>query len=410
MDYQIIKTCRVCNSENITSVLSLGNQFYTGIFPKSKIDYVPIGPLELCLCSVCSTVQLLHKFNSTDLYGDNYGYRSGLNKSMVQHLKQKANFLSNYINLVSEDWVLDIGSNDGTLLSCYLTERLNKVGIDPSATKFKKYYKKDIFLVEDFFSANNYFKVTSSKARLITSIAMFYDLDAPVDFAKQIFQILTDDGIWHFEQSYLPSMINTNSFDTICHEHSEYYSLHSILYILKSAKLRILDISFNSINGGSFAITACKENANHISNNVLIDFIYNQEKEFKYNTNFPFIDFSIKMKQRMDSLVILLQNLKNSGKTVLGYGASTKGNVTLQYAGIDESLIKAIVEVNPDKFNHFTPGTHIPIISEAEAKLLKPDYYLVLPWHFKNEILIREQDFINSGGRFIFPLPELEII
>ena len=393
------------------TVLDLGEHALSGVFPSNADQDVPKGPLELVFCPECTLVQMRHTYDQNEMYGDNYGYRSGLNKSMVRHLTSKSQSLTRLADLKAGDWILDIGSNDGTLLGAYETEGLHKVGIDPSAGKFKQYYQPGIEIVEDFFSEENFRKIAGdSKAALVTSIAMFYDLDAPVDFAAAIGKILTDEGIWHFEQSYLPTMLWANSFDTVCHEHIEYYSLHSIQEILKRAGMKAIKVTFNDTNGGSFAVTACRESSSRQPDKELLEWILESEKQAGIDTAEPVLDMGRRIQVQVRLLVDLLERLARSGKKVIGYGASTKGNITLQYAGITKELLPAIAEVNPDKFGHVTPGTHIPIISEEEARAMNPDYFLVLPWHFRNDILSREQAYLRQGGNFIFPLPRPEIV
>lgn len=411
MLYREINACRVCGNKNLDIVFDLGSQSLTGVFPPADNPDVPGGPLQLCFCPECTLVQLRHRYDPAQMYGDTYGYRSGLNQSMVRHLDLKANCLSRIAKLRHGDWVLDIGSNDGTLLGLFPVQGLMRVGIDPSAAKFHSFYKDDIIRVEDFFSKKNYLNASQGhKASLVTSIAMFYDLDNPVEFASEIREILTDDGLWHFEQSYLPAMLRTNSFDTICHEHAEYYTLHSVQTILDRAGMKILDVSFNDTNGGSFAVTACKEESGITPNTPLIDWVLLYEKQMGFNTSAPVHELGMQISKKIALLVDLLHRLVKQRKIIIGYGASTKGNVILQYAGITTDLIPAIAEVNPDKFGHVTPGTRIPIISELDAKAMNPDYFLVFPWHFRNEILSREQEYLRSGGHFIFPLPETELV
>jgi hypothetical protein len=265
--------------------------------------------------------------------------------------------------------------------------------------------------VPDFFSADAFHSVEKKPARIVTSIAMFYDLEAPVQFAKQIESILAEDGVWHFEQSYMPSMLRLNSYDTICHEHLEYYSLAVVKLILETAGLKLVDVVMNAVNGGSFAVTATKQSNTDIKvNAAVIDWMLEQEDRMGLNTPKPFREFEERVFRHRDDLTRLIRSLNADGKTVLGYGASTKGNVVLQFCGLGKDDIKAIAEVNPEKFGAFTPGTHIPIISEAEARAMKPDYFLVLPWHFKDGIIRREKEYLASGGKMIFPFPEIEIV
>jgi hypothetical protein len=409
--YEEIKHCRVCNSSHLVSVLTLGNQALTGVFPKDAAEKVTEGPLELVWCADSGLLQLKHTYNSSEMYGDNYGYRSGLNQSMVDHLSNKVAYLEKLIQLNADDVVVDIGSNDCTTLNAYKTQGIRRVGIDPTGKKFADYYPADVTLVQDFFSAEAYRSVESKQARLVTSIAMFYDLDAPIAFAKQIASILADDGIWHFEQSYMPSMLRMNSYDTICHEHLEYYSLNVVKNILDKAGMRLVDVVMNAINGGSFAVTATKTSNQSIkTNRAVIDWLLEQEDRMGLNTPRPYREFEERVFRHRDDLTRLIHSLNADGKKVLGYGASTKGNVVLQFCGFTIADIPAIAEVNQEKFGHVTPGSHIPIISESDAKAMRPDYFLVLPWHFKDGILRREKEYLASGGRFIFPFPEIEII
>ncbi|WP_269515449.1 class I SAM-dependent methyltransferase [Brevundimonas subvibrioides] len=407
--YTRLEACRVSGSRNLIPVLHLGEQELTGVFPRPG-DAVTSGPLELVWCPDSGLLQLGHSFDPGEMYGENYGYRSGLNASMVRHLTQKIGFLEKLVDLKPGDTVLDIGSNDATSLKAYSTSGLTRIGIDPTGAKFKEYYPDDIRLIPDFFSAENFRKAGGDRAQIVTSIAMFYDLDNPIAFARDIASVLAPDGVWHFEQSYMPAMLRTVSYDTICHEHLEYYSLGVVQKILDAAGLRLIDVQMNSVNGGSFAVTAGHKASRRRANDAVIDWLLGQEDRMGLNTVRPFREFEDRVFRHKADLVRLLQALAADGKKVLGYGASTKGNVTLQFCGITEKEVPAIAEVNPEKFGRVTPGTRIPIISEAEARAMNPDYYLVLPWHFKEGILQREQEYIAKGGKFIFPFPEIEIV
>ena len=408
--YTKAEQCRVCSSQNMTSVLNLGVQALTGVFPKAAEEVVPVGPVELVWCSDCGLLQMAHSYEPDEMYGDNYGYRSGLNASMVKHLTDKVRYLQRIVSLDSNSVVLDIGSNDATSLKAYQVEGLRKIGIDPTGGKFKKYYTEDIALVEDFFSADAFKSVEIRKANIITSIAMFYDLEDPIAFARQIEEILDVNGVWHFEQSYMPSMLRTNSYDTICHEHLEFYSLEVIKNIMSEASLKVIDVQMNSVNGGSFAVTTAKKDSPLAENHAVINWLLGQEKAMGLATPKPYRDFEERVFRHRDDLIRLIRALNADGKTVLGYGASTKGNVMLQFCGFTVEDIPAIAEVNEDKFGCYCPGTGIPIISEAEARAMKPDYFIVLPWHFKNGIIEREKEFLERGGKMIFPFPEIEII
>lgn len=402
--------CRNCKSDKIIYVVSLGEQYLTGVFPKDKNQKITKGPLDLIFCKNCSLLQLGKSYDLDEMYGENYGYRSGLNQSMVNHLEKKINHLENLVKPQTNDLVIDIGSNDATSLKAY-RGNFEKVGIDPTGEKFSDFYSDSIKLIPDFFNFKVFDKkYPNKKAMIITSIAMFYDLEDPNSFVKDIYKCLDDNGAWHFEQSYMPSMLRTNAYDTICHEHLEFYSLKVVKNILGKNDLKIIDVQMNAINGGSFAITATKTSCKKFKiNEPIIEWLLNQESRMKLDTPTPYIDFGKRIEQHREDLRLLILKLNQAGKKVFGYGASTKGNVLLQYCGITSKEIPFIAEVNSEKFGSFTPGTNIPIISESEAKKMKPDYFLVLPWHFRDFILNKETEFINSGGKLIFPLPEIEI-
>jgi hypothetical protein len=408
--FKEISNCRVCASQNLSTVMSLGKQELTGVFPKTIDEKVTSGPVDLVWCADCGLLQMKQTYSLEQMYGDNYGYRSGLNASMVSHLEQKIKTLENIAKLSDSDLVIDIGSNDATSLKAYKGKH-RKVGIDPTGSKFKDYYTDDITLIPDFFTADKFKKIFPNEgAKVITSIAMFYDLESPMDFVKDIEHCLAEDGIWHFEQSYMPSMLKTNSYDTICHEHLEFYSLKVVKFMLEKNGLRIIDVQMNSINGGSFAVTACKNKADYISNDPVINWLLKQENDMGLDSLKPYQEFAERALKHRENLVFLIDSLVADGKKVFGYGASTKGNVLLQYCNLTSKQIPCIAEVNEEKYGSFTPGTMIPIVSESKAKSENPDYYLVLPWHFKYNILAREKEYIANGGKFIFPLAEIEII
>tara|TARA_A100001388_G_scaffold277420_1_gene268539 strand:+ start:898 stop:2127 length:1230 start_codon:yes stop_codon:yes gene_type:complete len=402
--------CRISGKDDLISVCDLGTHASAGYFPKSKSEELSFGSLNLGWSPSSGLLQLLEKQNIPEMYGDNYGYRSGLNSSMVNHLEKKVKLLTSIVPKKKLKYVLDIGSNDGTLLSFYSSD-IARIGIDPTAKKFQKYYKEGIIAISDFFDAEKYLKISGkNKASIITSISMFYDLEDPGEFVYNISECLDEDGIWNFEQSYMPSMLKKTSYDTICHEHIEYYSLKVVKELLEKYNLRILDVTFNNTNGGSFSVIACHEKSNYKSNKSLIDWILYQEFKQEIHTIKPYKEFEKKSLAHKDNLKYLLGLLNKDGKKVAGYGASTKGNVILQFCNISQKDIFAIAEVNEEKFGKYTPVSNIPIMSEESVKAEMPDYMLVLPWHFRENIIKREQEFISKGGKLIFPLPEIEIV
>jgi len=395
-------------------VLTLGDQYLTGVFPASAKERLTRGPLELVKCvgrGGCGLLQLGHSYDLSELYGPNYGYRSGLNSSMVRHLEEIVAKIKTIIGEMNPgDVVLDIGSNDGTLLGFY-SDVLTRVGVDPTAVKFREFYSPGIQVLIDFFSAAKFRESFGDrKAKVVTSISMFYDLEAPMSFVEEVASILDDAGVWHFEQSYLPAMLRTNAYDTICHEHLEYYGLRQIKWMLDRGGLKIVDIELNDVNGGSFAITAAKNSSNLPEKSAAVEKMLGEETALGLGTLEPYHNFRDRVFAHREKLLSTLESLRAKGSKILGYGASTKGNVILQFCGITPATIPCMAEVNPDKFGKFTPGTAIPIVSEEEAHAMSPDYFLVMPWHFRENLLQREARFLEKGGRMIFPLPQIEVV
>ena len=386
MQVKQITSCRICGNENLIEVLDLGEQALTGVFPASAAQHVPGGPLKLVKChgegdDICHLLQLQHTYDLDEMYGDNYGYRSGLNAHMVRHLESKVQKILRIVSLEKGDMVLDIGSNDGTTLGFYPQGEWDVIGMDPTAGKFSRYYKPHVQLIADFFSAAALReKMGERKAKIVTSFSMFYDLEAPLTFARHVAGVLAEDGIWVLEQSYMPEMMRQTSYDTVCHEHLEYYGLAQIAFIAEKAGLKILDVEFNDINGGSFSITCALKSSQLKANNEKLARILQSEQAFRKLQ--PYEQFAGAVAASKSALIKKLHGLKASGAKVYGIGASTKGNVILQYCGITPELLPKVGEVNEEKYGCFTPGTLIPIVSESEALSEKPDYVLVLPWHF----------------------------
>lgn len=411
-----IEKCRICGNPELVSILNLGDQCLTGVFPRTRDQALTCGPLELVKCHAptgCGLVQLRHSYSSGEMYGENYGYRSGLNRSMVDHLEGKVAGLLRRYPLVPGDLVLDIGSNDGTLLSAY-PDTIKRLGMDPTAAKFLKFYKAGIDAVPEFFSAESFRRhVGDRKAKIITSIAMFYDLERPIEFVEQIAEALDNEGVWHFEQSYMPLMLSENAYDTICHEHLEYYGLRQIQWIMDHCGMKILDVELSDVNGGSFAVTVAKRASKKIAQPdalARIEKIRAQEDAARLDTLEPYAAFKDRVFGHRDLLVKKLNELAAGGAKIFGYGASTKGNVILQFCGITPDRIPFIAEVNDQKFGSFTPGSNIPIIAEADAHAMMPDYLLVMPWHFRKNLVMRENEYLKRGGKMIFPLPQIEIV
>ena len=412
------KTCRVCGSDSLTPVINLGEQYLQGSFIKEGKEVPPMRriPCELVRCNpmidekACGLLQMKHTVPPQILYAA-YWYRSGTNNTMRNHMRRLAEETMQILAKQNAT-VLDIGCNDGTLLNCYPAGFV-KYGVDPSDVA-QEVKGENIHVVQDIFPSPQLANVLGrQKVDLITSIAMFYDLEDPVAFCRSVSSILSDDGIWVLEMSYMPAMLKLNMYDTICHEHLEYYSLAVIEKVLGLAELYVFRVELNDINGGSIRCFATHtDNTKYIAtaNQQVINQIRLQEFDLELETDTPYLVFQNRIDKEKEALRSLLVKLKQDGKRIHVYGASTKGNTILQFCGIDNVLIECAAERNPDKYEARTLGTNIPIVSEAESRALMPDYYLVLPWHFKDEFVEREKAMLDNGVGFIFPLPIIEIL
>ncbi len=410
-------TCRVCGSEALTKVIDLGEQHLQGSFVKPGKQQPPLRriPTSLVRCDpqrdqrACGLLQMEHTVPPELLYSS-YWYRSGTNATMRDHLGGIAEEAVAMLGRPSAR-VLDIGCNDGTLLASY-PAHFERFGVDPS--DLAKEVPAGIKVVRDLFPSPEIAAwLDGAPCDVVTSIAMFYDLEDPIAFSRAVKSVLAPDGLWCFEMSYMPTMLATTSYDTICHEHLEYYSLAVIEFILQAAGLKIANVSLNSINGGSIRCWATHAASfRHKRDEFLENVRRLRQEEFdlELDTNKPYRNFQERANVHREQLTSLLRRLRGEGKRIHIYGASTKGNTILQWCDIDGRTIEVAAERNPDKFGARTLGTDIPIVSEEESRALRPDYYLVLPWHFRDEFLVRERAMLESGVGLIFPLPVLEIV
>lgn len=412
------KTCRVCGSTALKPVISLGEQHLQGSFFKPGKEIPPMRKIDCSLVrcdptadeNACGLLQMRRSVPPSVLYSA-YWYRSGGNNTMRAHLAEIAKTASKMVGKPRAA-VLDIGANDGTLLKAY-PKGYRKFGIDPSDI-VREIREKDITVVNDLFPSPELDrKLGKTKLDVVTSIAMFYDLEDPVAFAREIEKYLAADGIWIVEMSYMPKMLEMNSYDTICHEHLEYYSLAVLEQIMERANLKVVRVEENDINGGSIrCYVTRKDSLEHKNSQWQNEIATMRQKEFdlELDTDKPYKHFQDRINVHGEKLLALLKQLKADGKRVHIYGASTKGNTILQWCGIDNRLIDVAAERNPDKYGARTLGTDIAIVSEQESRDMKPDYYLVLPWHFEAEFLKRESKLLDAGVGMIFPLPEIKVV
>ena len=398
----------MCSSKNLTSLLLLGEMSLSGVFPEEPFAKVSSGTLELFLCEYCSLVQLGETFPAEEMYGENYGYRSGLNQSMVHHLEGVVNYATSLVDLNDFDTVLDIGSNDGTLLKAYGSKAKSKIGIDPTAAKFVEFYDSATTVVADFFTKPNFDRNSIQRAKIVTSVAMLYDLEDPVGFAREVSGCLADDGVWVAEQSYMPWMVLTGAYDTICHEHIEYYSLTSLEFLASQAGLKIVDAEINGANGGSIRV-AFAHLSSPIVSSANVAKIRQWEVSEQISSKDFFADFATYVKNHGASLRYLLEEYKAEGQTIVALGASTKGSILLQNAGLTSSHLDFIADVNPFKFGRYMSNSDLLIAQEPNSLKHVADSVLILPWHFRETFEAKLEDFLTFGGTVIWPLPAITV-
>jgi NDP-4-keto-2,6-dideoxyhexose 3-C-methyltransferase len=412
-------TCRVCNS-SVESIFSLGEQYISNFLTPEQPDGLK-APLELVLCSRCRLLQLRHTVPADTMY-KNYWYRSGTNQTMLDALADIAKKAELVTNLHEGDSVLDIGCNDGTLLASYATGRIYRIGFDPAENLAVYSRKVADNVVTGFFESERFYNnpdLSQRRPKVVTSIAMFYDLEDPNRFVADVKKVMHPDGLWIVQMSYLPLMLKQNDFGNICHEHLEYYSLRSFEYLLNLHDFELVDVELNDVNGGSFRAYIRNRSAEEsafasepyrrdASDRVCA--LREEESKMGLDKIEPYREFVARVERVKQDVSGFIRDHVRENQKVYVYGASTKGNTMLQYFGLDHSLISAAAERNPDKWGKVTVGTRIPIVSEAEARAAKPDFFLVLPWHFVNEFAVREKEYLSSCGRFIVPLPHFALI
>ncbi len=413
-----ISSCRICGNPRLVEVLDLGRQALTGRFPRPGESDPTAGPLRLELChgddpaGHCGLLQLSHSYALEEMYGESYGYRSSISPAMVRHLGRLADKAVQIARPKPGDSVLDIGCNDGTLLEHYNGLGLRRFGVDPSIGKLVSAFPADIGALVDFFSALAVRATFGDRRyKIITSIAMFYDLDRPMGFMREVHDLLDRDGVWITEQAHMATMLRNMAFDSVCHEHLAYYNLHQIKWMADRCGFRLLDVELNNVNGASFNVVLTRSDSTvECVDPAAIDRLLQEERQAGFATLTPYRLFSDRIGLFRKRVRNFFQEARDAGETVLGYGASTKGNVVLQYCGITAEDMPAIAEKYPPKFGRETPGTRIPIVSEEQAHALHPDYLFVLPWHLRDEIIEREKRYLDAGGALVFPLPKFEIV
>jgi len=401
-----VKVCRVCGSRRFDEVLSLGNQYVSDFVAADGNS--PQSPLELIRCPNCGLIQLRHTFSRGSLYR-HYWYKSGISSTMRKALSDLVSRACEVATPHAGDLVVDIGCNDGTLLRSYTIPGLFLAGFEPAGNLVEEARKGTNWIVNDFFNAKGFRQIFGDrKAKIVSSVAMFYDLEDPNSFVRDVANILAPDGVWVVQQNYLATMLEKNGFDNIGHEHLEYYSLETMQTLLARHGLEVFEVETNDVNGGSFRTFICHRGRFPIGKSV--SSLREHEAHLALGEHSTYTKFAANIEKVKLQLHEFVEREVEQGKTVYVYGASNRGNTILQYCNLDHSLIKKAADANPEKWGRKTVGTLIPIVSKKEARQDKPDYFLVLPHHFVDEIVRDEKEYLDSGGKLIVPLPKFRII
>jgi hypothetical protein len=408
--YTTITRCRVCGSPDISPLYTLGDLYVSDFVEKQ--DQGIKAPLEMVMCENCSLVQLRDTATQELLYARFYWYRSGVTDTMRKALRNITESIEQRIPLSAGDIVLDIGSNDGTMLRTYAVPGIIKVGVEPASNLAEEGKKGLEYFINDFWTKENFDKVVNKKAKVITAIGMFYDMEDPNQFIRDAAEALQDDGVFVAQLMCLKNMLDSNDVGNICHEHLEFYSLASLEFLLEKNGLTLIDIEHNLVNGGSYRVYAGLKSGKPpaMPAGAAERLTKYRDEERDMDSKTIHAEFFARIEESKRQCVEFIKDAVAKGKRVWVYGASTKGNTILQYYGLDHSLIEAAAERSPEKWGKFTVGTGIPIVSEDEARKAKPDYFLVLPYAFFDEFYKREEEWRKGGGQFIVPLPQFRVV
>jgi len=404
-------TCRLCNSSDFTPVYSIGEQYVNNFIDKDELDQCIKAPLEMVFCENCTLLQLKHTAPQELLYARYYWYKSSVTDTMKKALRDITAKVEMMFDLKKGDVVLDIGSNDGTLLRTYTVPGLITVGVEPADNLVEEGKQGLSHHIHDFWNYEDYEKTVHKKAKIITAIGMFYDMEDPNQFIADSAKALTKDGIFIAQLMCLKNMLDSNDVGNICHEHLEYYSFKSLEYLFNNNGLEIFDVEINNVNGGSYRVYAKKIGSIVKEDKGAFDRVQAvRDSEKDLDNKQVHIDFYNRLEENKRKCTDFIKKELAKGKKVWVYGASTKGNVILQYYGLDHTLIEAAAERSPWKWGKYTVGTMIQCVSEEEARRAQPDYFLVLPYAFFDEFYEREKNWREKGGKFIIPVPEFRVV
>ena len=415
-------TCRVCNGADLKELFSLGNHFVSDFVPARKVRSGVKCPLNLQLCVRCGLVQLEHTAPQELLYSRHYWYVSGTTQTMRDALRDVALAAQRLVPLQPWDIVLDIGSNDGTLLRNYPTNVLT-VGVEPAKNLAAEGARGIDVFVNDFWNVESYTAALEKfighrdrhidGAKIVTACGMFYDLEDPSKFIRDVAAVLHEDGVFVAQLMCLKNMMDANDVGNICHEHLEYYSLQSLQYLYEKNGLQIFDVETNDVNGRSYRVYAKLQRSRLAIPPQCTDRLFEAMRIEERALGTPAVLWEWWHEQEANRKRCreFIELANANGKTVAIFGASTKGNTLAQWLGLTPELVPYAVDRSPSKVGLCMVGSGIPIMSEEEGRSMMPDFALVLPYAFRKEFIEREadQEWRNRGGKFIFPLPHFEV-
>lgn len=403
--------CRSCGSKRVKQILDLGMHPWCNAFlSKSEKGKEKKYPLNLCRCEKCTLLQIDYTVPKETMFSD-HTYVSGTTKTLTTHFRDLAKENIEQFNLKETDFIYDIGGNDGTQMRQYVDLGIkNSINVESAKNIADISIQNGITTIVDYFNEplveNILDEGKFKKAKLINASGVFFHLEELHSVIKGIKLLLKDDGVFVVQCMYAGDMIDNLAFDGIYHEHLCYYTLYSLEYLLRQYGLVVFDAYHSDIHSGSIIVKVKKEECKKYKTSKR--YYELKFKDTKYVSEDAVLEFAEKVRNSKGILKKRLKELKNQGKSIYCYGAPAKGNTLLNYMSIDSKIIDKVVEINHLKTGLFTPGTHIPIVSEIEAD--RPDYYLLLSHNFKKEIMEKNKNIIKKGTKFIIPFPELEII
>jgi SAM-dependent methyltransferase len=403
--------CRFCGTPLEHTFVDLGVSPESNAYvSKDKLQQMePFYPLHAFVCEKCFLVQLEEFQTPQDIFSD-YAYFSSYSQSWLDHSKRYVEMMIPRFELNDESLVVEIASNDGYLLQYFAENKVPVLGVEPAANVAEYAIKKGIPTEVAFFGVETAKRLFDKKgpASLILGNNVLAHVPDINDFVEGMHILLADDGIITMEFPHLMRLIEYNQFDTIYHEHFSYLALVSVEKIFEAHGLKLFDVEELPTHGGSLRIFAQQSTGTRpVSDRLLA--LRKEEAEFGLDKIETYLDFSKKVEAVKVSLLEFLIKAKKEGKKVAGYGAPAKGNTLLNYCGVGKEFIKFTVDRSPHKQDLYLPGTHIPIYAPDKIIAEKPDYLIILPWNLKNEIMEQMAQIREWGGKFVTPIPEVEV-